>query len=79
MLGNVHCACPDCAESSSPDDPMVCASDGLSYAGSCWVKRAACLKRKDIVVVRNQPCGEFISLVQVCIIEYTMHLHITTH
>lgn len=58
LLGNAYCACPDCTTSSSSVGSMVCASDGLTYAGSCWVKRAACLKREDIVVVKDEPCGE---------------------
>ena len=59
MLGNAYCACPDCTTSTSLADSMVCASDGLSYAGSCWVKRAACLKKEEIVVVKNEPCGKW--------------------
>ena len=61
--GTALCACPTCDEKYA----LVCASDGSTYASECWMKREACLKKtQDVVVAKQGACGEWLYLCRAC-------------
>ena len=37
----------------------VCGSDHVTYRNPCDLRRAACVKRSNVTVISQLPCGEF--------------------
>ena len=48
------CACPMCSTNYRP----VCGGNGMSYASECWMRRAACQRKRDIKIVKQDACGK---------------------
>ena len=63
--GSTTCSCP---EAYSCPQGIVCASDGLSYRDECSMKKDACKKNKQLVVVNKGACSKWLTAVVMCVI-----------
>ena len=50
----------------------VCGSDHVTYRNVCDLKRAACVKRSNVTVISQLPCGELVLLNYFTIYYYTV-------